>query len=245
MKKYLIGEVCKLFNTTRDTLVYYEKIGLVTPKKDNCNGYRYYTIDDINVLTDIFFLKKLNLPLSDINKAIKNSKPAQVLKMIEEKEKHLKEEMEKLKKLQKTLDSMKSNINSCINDLENIKLKENKESFLFIDITNKSNFNDFIDIMEGMKDVEKDLDIIDKNFLEQVNFSFLINSETLFDNNASKKIKWGATLRQNNNYSQEVILSEKVELIVQKKYMYIVITLDDINYKNWLQKIKDITIEKT
>ena len=57
-EKYLIGEVCKLFNTTRDTLVHYEKIGLVTPKKDKCNGYRYYDIENLNSLTDIFFLKK-------------------------------------------------------------------------------------------------------------------------------------------------------------------------------------------
>lgn len=54
-EKYLIGEVCKLFNTTRDTLVHYEKIGLVTPKKDKGNGYRYYDIENLNSLTDIFF----------------------------------------------------------------------------------------------------------------------------------------------------------------------------------------------
>ena len=56
-EKYLIGEVSKLFNITRDTLLHYDKIGLLSPKKDDKNGYRYYNIEDLNYLTDIIFYK--------------------------------------------------------------------------------------------------------------------------------------------------------------------------------------------
>ena len=55
--RYLIGEVCKLFNISRDTLVHYDKKSLLSPKKDKSNGYRYYTIEDLNCLTDIIFYK--------------------------------------------------------------------------------------------------------------------------------------------------------------------------------------------
>ena len=65
--RYLIGEVCKLFNISRDTLVHYDKKSLLSPKKDKSNGYRYYTIEDLNCLTDIIFYKTLNLSLNDIN----------------------------------------------------------------------------------------------------------------------------------------------------------------------------------
>ncbi len=40
---FLIGELAKLFNISTDTLRYYDKIGLLKPKYDKDNGYRYYT----------------------------------------------------------------------------------------------------------------------------------------------------------------------------------------------------------
>lgn len=242
-KKYLIGEACKLFDTTRDTLLHYEKIGLVSPKKDNSNGYRYYDIEDLNCLTDIFFLKKLNLPLSDINKAIKNSTPTDILEIIKEKENHLQEEMNKLKELQKTLHSMKLNVQSCINNLDKLELREEAETFLFIEITKKDKFNDFIDIIEGMIDIVEGAEVINKSFLEYTNFTFLIEEGALFDKDADQKIKWGVTLRQSYKGSEDIILHKKVEFIPKNKYVYTVIVLDDLDYNDWLQRIKDIVLK--
>lgn len=241
--KYLIGDVCKLFNTTRDTLRHYEDIGLVTPKKDPNNGYRYYEVEDLNSLTDIFFLKKLNLPLSDINKAIKNSTPSDILDIINEKEKHLEEEMNKIKELQKRLHSMKLNVQSCINNLNKLKLREEKSSFVFIEITRKNKFDDFIDIIEGMIDVVEGSEVLNKNFLEYVNFTFLIEYGDILSEDAEKKIKWGVTLRQSYENLEEIMLHNKVKIVPQNKCFYIVIGLDDVEYGNWLQRIRDIIVD--
>lgn len=239
-EKYLIGEVCKLFNTTRDTLVHYEKIGLVTPKKDNHNGYRYYDIENLNSLTDIFFLKKLNLPLSDINKAIKDSTPLNILEIIKVKENHLQEEMNKIKDLQKTLNSMKINVQACTSNLDNLEVREENDRFLFIEITKDNKFNDFIEIVEGLVDLVEGIDLSNKNFLEYVNFTFLIEDDFLFDENVDKRTKWGVTLRNRYNCSEEIMLHKKVELIPKNKYVYTVIKLDDLDYENWLQCIRNI-----
>lgn len=239
-EKYLIGEVCKLFNTTRDTLVHYEKIGLVTPKKDNHNGYRYYDIENLNSLTDIFFLKKLNLPLSDINKAIKDSTPLNILEIIKVKENHLQEEMNKIKDLQKTLNSMKINVQACISNLDNLEIREENDRFLFIEITKDNKFNDFIELLEGLVDLVEGIDLSNKNFLEYVNFTFLIEEDFLFDENVDKRTKWGVTLRNRYNCSEEIMLHKKVELIPKNKYVYTVIKLDDLDYENWLQCIRNI-----
>lgn len=241
--RYLIGEVCKLFNTTRDTLIHYENMGLVSPKKDNSNGYRYYDIEDLNCLTDIFFLKKLNLPLTDINKAIKNSTPSDILEIINDKEKHIEEEINKLKELQRTLHSMKLNVQSCINNQGKLELKNEKENFLFIEITKKNKFNDFIDIIEGMVDLVEGVEIDNKNFLEYVNFTFLIEDGDLFDKNANQKIKWGVTLRQSYKGSEEIMIHKKVELIPKNKYIYTVIALDDFDYNDWLKRVRDVVLE--
>ncbi|MGL6107239.1 MerR family transcriptional regulator [Romboutsia sp.] len=241
--KYLIGEVCKLFNTTRDTLVHYEKLGLISPKKDDNNGYRYYDIEDLNCLTDILFLKKLNLPLTDIKKAIKNSTPSDILEIIKDKEKHLQEEMKKLKELEKTLRAMKLNVKACINNLNKLEIREEKENLLFIEIAKKNNFNDFIDIIEGMVNLVEGVEVLNKNFLEYINFTFLIEEGGLFEKDGGKKVKWGVTLRQSYKFSEDIILNKKVEFIPKNKYIYTVLVLDDTDYDDWLERIKDIVLE--
>ncbi|MGL5245187.1 MAG: MerR family transcriptional regulator [Sarcina sp.] len=241
--KYLIGEVCKLFNTTRDTLRYYENIGLIAPKKDKSNGYRYYSVEDLNSLTDIFFLKKLKLPLNDIHKAIKKSTPLDILEMIKDKEKHLQEEMNRIKKLQKTLIAMKINVQACINDLNKLKTIECNENFVFIEITEKNKFEDFIDIVEGVSDIVDETDILKENFLEYVNFTFLIEDGTVFNKNMNDKIKWGVTLRGNKEDLEKRIFHEKLQVIDKKKYIYTVIKLNDIEYEHWLDIIKNIILK--
>lgn len=47
-----IGKVSKLLNIPRDTLRYFEQEGIVVPKKDRENHYRYYNDWDINFLIE-------------------------------------------------------------------------------------------------------------------------------------------------------------------------------------------------
>lgn len=240
--KYLIGEVCKLFNTTRDTLRHYENIGLVNPRKDLGNGYRYYDVEDLNSLTDIFFFKKLNLPLEDIKKAVKNSTPEDILEIINHKEKHLQRELNKIKELEKTLNFMKLNVESCIKNLNKLELRETVDNFLFIEIADNSKFDDFIDIIEGMIDLLEGKDYVN-NILDYINFTFLLEDNYLADYDIYKNIKWGVTLKKSYSFLQDIMIHNKIKVIPQNKYLYTVITLDVEKYEDWLQQIKNIIEE--
>ncbi|WP_276629206.1 MerR family transcriptional regulator, partial [Terrisporobacter hibernicus] len=133
--KYLIGEVSKLFNISRDTLVHYDNIGLLRPNKDENNGYRYYKIEDLNCLTDIIFYKTLNLSLNDIDEVMKDSSPEQVLSLIKDKEIYIHKEIEKLKKVQRRLEMMKISVEECIYDSKKVELvKDERESYFFLEI---------------------------------------------------------------------------------------------------------------
>ena len=235
--KYLIGEVCKLFNITRDTLVHYDKIGLLSPKKDENNGYRYYRIEDLNCLTDIIFYKSLNLSLNDIDKVIKDCSPQQILTLIKEKEIYLKKEMEKIKKIQSRLENMKISLEECIYDSKKVELvKDEKESYFFLEITKENNFNDFIEIVEKIQN-------IDKHTFDYINFSFLIDEGDLFDKNAEDKIKWGITITDNIEEIKNNIESRSIEFVSEEKYMYTVISLDDKAYDNWIKYVRNIVTE--
>ena len=64
-REYSIGEVAELLNVTRDTLRFYEKKKLIVPRKA-ANGYRYYSGEDIQLLLDLIFLRKLQCSILDI-----------------------------------------------------------------------------------------------------------------------------------------------------------------------------------
>lgn len=59
-----IGEFSKKAEISIDTLRYYDKIGLLTPKK--INGKRIYTECDLKVSQAIIMLKRLNFSLEEI-----------------------------------------------------------------------------------------------------------------------------------------------------------------------------------
>ncbi len=66
MNEYSIQQVSELLKISKDTLRYYDKLGLVTQTRGE-NRYRYYTERDIMDLQYIETFKYANFTLSEIN----------------------------------------------------------------------------------------------------------------------------------------------------------------------------------
>ena len=62
---YKINEISKLYNIGPDSLRYYEKLGLLAPKRGK-NNYRLYTLDDLWRLNIIRDLRRLGFPMEKI-----------------------------------------------------------------------------------------------------------------------------------------------------------------------------------
>ncbi len=64
---YTVGEVAKICDVNPKTLRYYDQIGLVVPSIKNSNtGYRYYTRDDIFIVSIVRKLQQLEFSLKEI-----------------------------------------------------------------------------------------------------------------------------------------------------------------------------------
>ena len=64
---FSIGEVSKYQNISKQTLIYYDKIGLFCPAwVDPDNGYRYYSAGQIDYLDTILIMKKIGFSLNEI-----------------------------------------------------------------------------------------------------------------------------------------------------------------------------------
>ena len=73
--KFMAGEMAKLHGISKQTLLYYDSIGLLKPKeKDKFNKYRYYTLDQFDELDVIICLKTLGLQLKEIKNYLKKTK---------------------------------------------------------------------------------------------------------------------------------------------------------------------------
>lgn len=70
-EKYSIKEVLTALGISRTTFLYYEKLGVVTPRRDEENGYRYFYHRDITELKKCICLKNLGYSVADSAKMLK------------------------------------------------------------------------------------------------------------------------------------------------------------------------------
>lgn len=63
-----INDLERLTGITKQNIRFYEKKGLLHPKRNSTNNYREYTEDDLAALNTIKLFRKLDLPLEDIGK---------------------------------------------------------------------------------------------------------------------------------------------------------------------------------
>lgn len=64
--QYKANEVSRILNISIDSLRYYEKLGVITPKIDEKNHYRYYDAWDINYLLEYLYYRKMDYSSQEI-----------------------------------------------------------------------------------------------------------------------------------------------------------------------------------
>lgn len=84
MGNYLsISEMASIHSISRQTLIYYDKIGLFKPVHIDEHGYRYYSAVQIPFLREICFLKSVGIKLNDIKDHIGNRNLTTAMSLLE------------------------------------------------------------------------------------------------------------------------------------------------------------------
>lgn len=68
--EYTVNQLSKLAGVSGRTLRYYDQIGLLKPKRVSSSGYRIYGTEEIALLQQILFYRKLEMPLEEIKEII-------------------------------------------------------------------------------------------------------------------------------------------------------------------------------
>lgn len=139
MKRYYkIGEISKIYGIGKDSLIYYEELGIIKPVRDT-NGYRLYDVKDAWELNLIKELREFDIPMKRIKKYLQNRSLASTKRILKEEISIMDNEIEILTKNKKNLKERLSIIENTDNNLELDKIgitydtetiiKDNKNSY--------------------------------------------------------------------------------------------------------------------
>lgn len=117
---YKISEISKLYGLGLDSLRYYEKLGILSPPREE-NNYRTYGLDDIWKLNMIKDLRRLDFSMAEIKSYLEN-RTIETTQALLEKEIILIQE--KVKLLNKTKNALKQRQIEIHNALENFVMEE-------------------------------------------------------------------------------------------------------------------------
>ncbi len=129
-----IKEAEELTGISRQNIRYYEKMGLLNPKRDAGNGYRKYDEEDIGRLKAILLFRKLDMPLEEIHKLLDHEIDLQ--QALDTQKAYLQKEQQKLEAALAFCDTIREqdlaelDINRCLQEIE----KQEKSGNTFADI---------------------------------------------------------------------------------------------------------------
>ena len=124
---YSIGELVKQLNINKETIRYYERIGLISETTRDKNGYRIYTKEDMEKIKFIFIVKNFGFSLKEISTLIHDEILCEdiksIKKIVEDKVNEINNKINQLDATKRLLEKVKKNILNenirCCDDIEN------------------------------------------------------------------------------------------------------------------------------
>lgn len=129
--KFLISEAAKKSDVSRATLLYYDKIDLLSPSFYHENGYRYYTYKDLEKLELIHTLKESGLSLKSIKSFLDKPSHEEGIRLMTRQQEMVIEKIEELQKLQIVLDKRVE----MLNEYESVEFYDDIRLDYFPEIT--------------------------------------------------------------------------------------------------------------
>lgn len=113
-KYFTIGEFAKLHKFSRQTLIFYDKIGVLKPDHiDPDNGYRYYGPEQLEILDLLYTLKEAGVSLKEIKSFMENRSISEAVKLFSEKVDELDRKIQRQKKIKKRLEAKVKELNKA------------------------------------------------------------------------------------------------------------------------------------
>ena len=149
-RKYLTtGEFAKLCKVNKQTLFYYDQIGLLSPVLKNEKGYRYYSIRQIELFLVIDLLKELGTSLNDIQQYMQNRSPESFLSLMYQKKEEIVKKRQEIEMKEKMIETKIALMEEASHlDFNQVMLEQLPEATLYLsrNIENITN-EEFVEVV--------------------------------------------------------------------------------------------------
>ncbi len=132
--KYLsTGEFAKLCKINKQTLFYYDQIGLLSPVFKNEKGYRFYSINQIELFHVIDLLKDLGMSLYDIQQYMQNKSPESFLTLMYQQKEEIVKKRQEIEMKEKMIEAKIALMEEALKiDFYRVTLEQLPEATLYL-----------------------------------------------------------------------------------------------------------------
>ena len=132
--KFTVGEFAKLCGISKQALIFYDNEGIIKPKfKDENNGYRYYTPDQLEQLDTIMILREIGLSLKEIKAHMENRSLKSSLQILEAQKNAIHEKIERLTAIEERIEEKSESLKQVYSQDSSFKIKSLPERILAVE----------------------------------------------------------------------------------------------------------------
>lgn len=149
--KYLVNDIARFFNVTRDTIRYYDKLGIIKPNIDKENKYRNYSREDLISFSYVFLLKKLGLSLKNIETLLNHNSLETSLSILNNRKEEIEDAINELNRTKDMIDDYGKYLINVYGNMNEINIVNN--IFILYQRINQDvhTFNMIIKQFEGLQ----------------------------------------------------------------------------------------------
>lgn len=127
------GELAKMLGITKQNVIYYDKIGLISPVKRDEKEYRYYTLEQADELDSILTFRNLGVSINILKEYLSERNAERCIEILRKQKEKVDIEIQKLDRIRKKIDSRAKLLEQVLTltDLKKIVYAEqDKESYM-------------------------------------------------------------------------------------------------------------------
>ncbi|MFJ7981022.1 MerR family transcriptional regulator [Lysinibacillus xylanilyticus] len=133
VKYFTTGEFAKICKVNKQTLIYYDQIGLLSPIMKDSKDYRYYSIAQYEFFSVIELLKAVGMSLKDIQKYMAEKSPENFLDLMYQQKEIVAKKRRELEMIESIIDVKIDLTEEALNlDFDSITIEHLPEATLYL-----------------------------------------------------------------------------------------------------------------
>lgn len=198
---YTTGELANMFKLPKQTLLYYDKMEILSPEFISENGYRYYSLKQYLILEIIVNMRKLGIQVSQIKEYLDNRSPEKLHQILLEKDKECEEIIKRNLRIRNDINVVFNQLNkiqhTCLNQI-NLNYRKEKK-FLLSQVPNILTSNDSINIL-----AKHNIKVFSKNHFKEKAVGWIIDKQQFLSGNNSRPLAYFSTLNEAYHSNEKV-----------------------------------------